>query len=375
MKTSSTFTEYVTDSFSAVTAENVDEANGIIRGVKVCGLISQNKRRYPVDVLRRDFSKYENAKVYFDHKRGGRSIREQAGWLKNVKPGDDGTPRADLHLYTSDPGTAKVFEAAKRNPNQLGLSHVAKCRTRREGGVEVIEVIESVESVDLVTDPATVQGLFESRENPMKYTLKTLSESFGPKWGPLKWGRFEKVVEDMGDMSSAPVANVDDSSSPEDALKGGFKAAVHAVVDDDSMDMKAKMDKIKKILQAQEKLLNDKSDDEGDEGEEGEGEEKPEGKKPGGNDSIREAIEVCRKVGFKGFDADDLELIATAPVARREAVAKRLKGTVAESKGGEKPQSHGQERRQESKSGSSTKSESTIPTDGKAAAKRYSTRH
>ena len=65
-------------------------------------------------------------------------------------------------MFKSDPFVPKLLEAARRYPNKFGLSHVARAKTARRGGREVVEEIERIESVDFVTDPATVKGLFES---------------------------------------------------------------------------------------------------------------------------------------------------------------------------------------------------------------------
>ena len=58
----------------------------------------------------------------------------------------------------------------------------------------------------------------------------------------------------MSDPAMNPDAAVG-SSKPSDAIKESFKTAVHAVIDDDSLDVAGKIKKIKAILQAQEKAL------------------------------------------------------------------------------------------------------------------------
>src|SRR5262249_15134066 len=51
-------------------------------------------------------------------------------------------------------------------PENVGLSHNVQARTSRQEGQTVVEQILHVNSVDLVADPATTQGLFESAEQP-----------------------------------------------------------------------------------------------------------------------------------------------------------------------------------------------------------------
>jgi phenylpyruvate tautomerase PptA (4-oxalocrotonate tautomerase family) len=69
---------------------------------------------------------------------------------------------ADLHYLTRHPLAEMIAEAAERMPEALGLSHNAEGRTTRQGDAEIVEEITRVVSVDLVSDPATTLGLFES---------------------------------------------------------------------------------------------------------------------------------------------------------------------------------------------------------------------
>lgn len=50
----------------AVAAGNVDPA-GIIKGVKILGLVSKNGRRYRPDALKAALPLYENCQVNIDH--------------------------------------------------------------------------------------------------------------------------------------------------------------------------------------------------------------------------------------------------------------------------------------------------------------------
>ena len=46
----------------------------------------------------------------------------------------------------------------------MGFSHNVEARTARRGDRVVVEAITRVQSVDLVADPATTRGLFESQD-------------------------------------------------------------------------------------------------------------------------------------------------------------------------------------------------------------------
>lgn len=58
----------------------------------------------------------------------------------------------------------------------------------------------------------------------------------------------------LGDTPVEPAPEA--ASDPDEALKAGFRAAVVAVLDDDTMDVKAKLTKLKELLTTEEKLLS-----------------------------------------------------------------------------------------------------------------------
>jgi hypothetical protein len=143
----------------------VDRAAGVLRGVKVLGRVSRNGRRYSPAALRSALRLYEGARVNINHpQRGGgkdRAVAERFGVLRRIRLEADGI-RADLHYLTRHPLAEMIAEAAERMPEALGLSHNAEGRTARREGLEIVEQITRVLSVDLVSDPATTGGLFES---------------------------------------------------------------------------------------------------------------------------------------------------------------------------------------------------------------------
>lgn len=215
----------LTERFTLDSTAKVDVEKGIITGARLCGEHSKNGRRYDRKAFSEGRGKYEGAKSYFDHSKNGgeRSVRDLAAKVENVTIDNQGMPRGTLRFYDSaDPLSRKILNIAATSPGDIGLSHVARCKTRFEGGVEVIESIECVESVDIVTDPATTKGFFESK-NMDKITLKALSEKIGPKLGPKKWARFETMLEmedGAGDLEmTAPADDATADASLTDALK------------------------------------------------------------------------------------------------------------------------------------------------------------
>lgn len=154
----------------------VDRANGVIRDVRIIGYESRNGRVYSREALRRAKSLYEGKQVNFDHPPRTdpdreRSITDRAGWLENVREVDGGLT-GDLHLLTSDPRAGKILEAAEKRPDLFGLSHNADGRSTRRDGKVIVEEITAVRSVDIVSDPATTRGLYESVDTSAPYSMK-----------------------------------------------------------------------------------------------------------------------------------------------------------------------------------------------------------
>lgn len=242
---------------------SVDRDGAVVRGVRVLGLASANGREYSREAVREALPLYQGKAVNADHPaRPGQAtpVGSRVGWLENVVQEADGGLRGDWHLLKSHPLTPVVLEVAERRPQLLGLSHNAVGRTRRVGGRVVVEQIESVQSVDLVADPATVAGLHEGRTmsvQPLREVIKAL-EAAGRKGAAraLREVAEAGVMDPAADMAmpEAPAEGGDDADH-EAALRQGFRGAVVAVLDDDGLDMKMKLKKIKDILKAEEKLL------------------------------------------------------------------------------------------------------------------------
>lgn len=151
----------------------VDADAGIIRGVKALGRISANGRVYSERAMQDAVRLYDGVKVYLDHpteresreRQGVRSVRDLVGELRQPRLAESGAGvRGDLHLL--DPSSTegrKVLAVATRMPRAMGHSHRAWGPTsRQDDGTDVVEGLERVASLDLVSDPATTRGLYES---------------------------------------------------------------------------------------------------------------------------------------------------------------------------------------------------------------------
>lgn len=239
----------------------VDRENGVIEGVKILGLNSKNGRTYTEEAARNAIPLYEGSKVNVNHVagRGGspRDYRDRMGHLKNVRESEAGGLIADFHVNPKHALAEQLFWDAEKAPENVGFSHSVDGKTKHNGRGTVVEAIDKVYSVDLVADPATTKSLFESQN--MKSTVKQIAESCKCEW-------LSKLAEDagMGDVAVEPAPE----ASADEQIKGAFRAMVVAAFDDDSLDSKATIAKIKDILNAQEKLMS-----------------KPEKKEPAGDSS------------------------------------------------------------------------------------------
>ena len=244
---------------SATGYQTIDKEAGIIYGVRVIGTTSRNRRDYPADVLKANRGKYEESRVYIDHNRKSaeRSLKDKWGQLREIRVGADGGLEADLHYNRHHPMTAQLLEDAERFPKSFGLSHTASGDEEKRGGRNVVTSIDEVFSVDLVSTPATTNGLFES-EGAMSTVGKLLEQNAAK----IKFAKvlleglklFKEEGEDgMMDPMAAPAEVPEGGGSAEEQVDAAFKAAVMAILDDDSLDAAGRMAKIKAILQAQEK--------------------------------------------------------------------------------------------------------------------------
>jgi len=260
MPTSTLFKMQICERLSS--AANIDRESGVIKGVKILGRTSLNGRTYSDQALDDAARLYEGAKVNLDHPsktdpHADRSIADRLGVLRNIERRSDGV-YGDLHMLTSHPLAAMVMEAAEKFPDTLGLSQNAHGQVRKERGETIVETIEVVHSVDLVQDPATVAGLFESLENKepamAKKKLKKILES-AKKAGCKTW-YFKRLTEMVGDEEMQEMDEMEvelpAEQSAEQSVKAAFQAAVMAVFADDSLSAEETKARIVKLIDAAE---------------------------------------------------------------------------------------------------------------------------
>lgn len=144
----------------------VNRQGGVIRGVKILGVESRNGRTYLPTTLAEAARLYEEAKVNVNHPKGNplgaRDYQERIGVLRGVEARPEEGLFADLHFNPKHALAEQLMWDAEHMPQNVGFSHNVQARTARRGDRVVVEAIMKVESVDLVADPATTRGLFES---------------------------------------------------------------------------------------------------------------------------------------------------------------------------------------------------------------------
>ena len=143
----------------------IDKENGVVSGVKILGVKSRNKRIYPLETLRDAAPLYENAKVNVNHPDGSptesRKYQDRVGSIKNVTLQENGL-YGDFHFNPKHPLAEQMLWDAEKAPENFGFSHNVEAVVRLENGAQIVDKIVRVRSVDLVADPATTSGLFDS---------------------------------------------------------------------------------------------------------------------------------------------------------------------------------------------------------------------
>lgn len=247
-----------------LTKDNIDRENGIIKGVKLLGRVSKNGREYSEHALSQAVTLYENKKINIGHPDRNtpdkeRGLSEWWGVVRNVHRGEDGDVYGDIHYRQQHAETPALLEAAEKFPEHFGLSQNAEGQKTRQGSKIIVETIDLVRSLDVVTNPATTNGLFESEERTVKKTIKQIFESLDAAKFKGKPGAMKLLEDDGAAYGNAPM-DIPEEASVDDQVDSAFRAMACAVIDDDSLDDKAKVAKIKDILAAKAKLTSGAED-------------------------------------------------------------------------------------------------------------------
>lgn len=161
----------------------LDREQGILHEVKILGLVSLNARTYAPEALKQAKNLYENAKVNVNHPKGRpespRDYQDRLGNIQNVEFRESDGLYADFYFNPHHPLAEQLMWDAEHAPGNVGFSHNILARTSKNAdGTLLVEEITSVRSVDLVADPATTNGLFES-QNTASEAHGSTSEACG----------------------------------------------------------------------------------------------------------------------------------------------------------------------------------------------------
>lgn len=229
------------------TSHTVDRDAGVIRGVRVLGRVSRNDREYSDRALGEAARLYEGIGVNLNHadRRQGnadRPVEAGFGWLAAPQVRDDGV-YADLHFFKSHPQADVIAEAAERNPRRFGLSHTAEGQVTRRGDKNVVESIETVRSVDIVQNPATNAGLFESQEPTMHKSVRQIvTEVHAGRYLPF-------LSATPAALADAPIELLSEAAA-DDQAAAALKSVLAGVLDDGTLDLAGKLARIQDLVAA-----------------------------------------------------------------------------------------------------------------------------
>lgn len=250
-------------------ALRVDREAGIVYGVKILGIESRYtngkvRRRYSRAALESAAKMYNGMGANTNHPdrktpEASRAVQEKFAWFEDTEVRSDGT-YGNVHCLLKHEFTPVFLEAAERNPRMFGFSHNAYGPEEKgRDGIPVVVDIEQVNSIDCVERPATTRGLFESQEEEpeVKKTFKQFIESMQAS---TEKKVLSLLLEEDPVMSEMPAPEMAAESSGEDQIKAAFKAAINAAFDDDKLDMKGKLAKMKTILKSYESITGEGGD-------------------------------------------------------------------------------------------------------------------
>ncbi len=181
----------------------IDRDKKQIHDISILGNYSQNEggREYSREALESAVKVLEGKPAYYTHQIDRKTGRILKGELIGNFTGlriEGNRVKGTLNVLEKE--FPFVSEIAERMPGVAGFSIDATARYKRKAsGGELIESLVDGKSIDLVDNPATVKGLFESIESGEKIDmdeLKKLQEELAQTKSELKKIREEKETEE-----------------------------------------------------------------------------------------------------------------------------------------------------------------------------------
>lgn len=187
----------------------VDRDQRVVRNVSLLGRQSRNNRTYTRQAMREAADLHEDVGIYLDHptrseerERGGvRSVRDLAGRVTRATVESDRV-KGDIQALEGNEGD-KLLAIAEQMPGVAGFSHRATGKVKAGDDGDIVENIESVAGADVVTDPATVNGLFESiRDEETDMTIEDLDADTLREERPDLVASIREQAEEEADLES-----------------------------------------------------------------------------------------------------------------------------------------------------------------------------
>jgi hypothetical protein len=205
----------------------VDRQAGVIRGVKLLGLESRNGRTYLPEALAEAAGLYEEAKVNVNHPKGNpagpRDYQDRIGTIRGVAMRAGEGLFGDFHFNPKHALAEQLMWDAGHAPENVGFSHNVEARTGRRGQRVVVEAITRVQSVDLVADPATTRGLFESAEGDRTASPDLTADRVKPLTLDDLKREYPELVESIGREQAAELSRLREEVERLTALEAGHR--------------------------------------------------------------------------------------------------------------------------------------------------------
>lgn len=204
-------------SFGPDLESRIDEANGIIKDVKVLGKYSKNGRRYTDPVHDQCIQLAEGATVYRNHpanESNTRQVEERFGVLNGLYKKNGETYARQLKLNTHSSYYKQFLWECRNNPRGIGLSINADGdgKKDRQGILDVTKLYE-IYSVDVVDNPATTLTLWEQTMDDMNMVpdQTTTTTDTGGDW-----------KDHLANAAGAVVASLKDGSMTKEQAKAAI---------------------------------------------------------------------------------------------------------------------------------------------------------
>jgi len=188
----------------ALTRGTLHRDAGIIERVVLIGAYSTNgssgKRVYSPKALAQIAEHGENLPCFLNHTSpdkafAARPVQDLVGKFVNVRH-DPVAQKVVGDLQVLDHQVPLVFALAERMGHQVGASVVSKGLVRMESdGTETVDSIQALRSADLVSDPASTRGLFESILQEARQQ-ESVSAIYGRIFGaPVPMATYARLIE------------------------------------------------------------------------------------------------------------------------------------------------------------------------------------